>query len=148
YLLDEIRQRYRIPTQSCVLTHVTTTIELIGEGVPVDLVFQSIAGTEAANRAFGVSLELLAEAHDAGRALRRGTVGNNVMYFETGQGTELSADSHRGGDGKPVDQQTLEARTSAVARAFERLLAKTAEGQMDPDSRYNPKQMTRPGWAA
>ncbi|WP_277671418.1 ethanolamine ammonia-lyase subunit EutB, partial [Saccharomonospora viridis] len=145
YLLDEIRQRYRIPTQSCVLTHVTTTIELIGEGVPVDLVFQSIAGTEAANRAFGVSLELLAEAHDAGRALRRGTVGNNVMYFETGQGTELSADSHLGVDGKPVDQQTLEARTYAVARAFEPLLVNTVVGFIGPEYLYDAKQITRAG---
>src|SRR5580704_768205 len=104
-LLDEIIVRLGIPTQGCVLTHVTTTLKLISEGYPVDLVFQSIAGTEAANRSFGVDLALLREAHDAGRSLSRGTVGENLMYFETGQGSALSANAHHG-----VDQQTLEAR--------------------------------------
>lgn len=144
-LLDEIRERYRIPTQSCVLTHVTTTLDLIAEGAPVDLVFQSIAGTEAANRSFGVSLSLLAEAHDAGRSLRRGTVGDNVMYFETGQGSALSADAHRGVDGLPVDQQTLEARTYAVARAFEPLLVNTVVGFIGPEYLYDAKQIIRAG---
>ncbi len=116
-LLDEIITRLQIPTQGCVLTHVTTTLKLIREGVPVDLVFQSVAGTEAANRSFGIDLALLREAHDAGRSRSRGTVGNNVMYFETGQGSALSAGAHHG-----VDQQTLEARAYGVARAFSPLL--------------------------
>src|SRR4029078_3239568 len=101
-------------------THVTTTLKLIGEGIPVDLVFQSIAGTEAANRSFGVDLALLREAHDAGRSLSRGTVGDNVMYFETGQGSALSANAHHG-----VDQQTLEARAYAVARVYQPRLVKS-----------------------
>jgi ethanolamine ammonia-lyase large subunit len=104
-MLNDIIDRYQIPTQSCVLTHVTNTIEAINRGAPVDLVFQSIAGTEAANQSFGISLKLLAEAHDAALSLQRGTVGNNVMYFETGQGSALSANAHHG-----VDQQTCEAR--------------------------------------
>ncbi len=145
HLLDEIRERYRVPTQSCVLTHVTTTIDLIDEGAPVDLVFQSIAGTEAANRGFGVSLGLLAEAHEAGRSLRRGTVGNNVMYFETGQGSALSAGAHLGAGGRPVDQQTLEARTYAVARAFEPLLVNTVVGFIGPEYLYDAKQIIRAG---
>ena len=116
-LFDEIITRFEIPTQACVLTHVTTSIELINRGVPVDLVFQSIAGTEAANTSFGIDLALLAEGRDAARALRRGTIGDNVMYFETGQGSELSANAHHG-----VDQQTLEARAYAVARAYQPLL--------------------------
>ena len=113
HLLDEIRQRYEIPTQCCVLTHVTNTLSAIGRGLPVDLVFQSIAGTEAANASFGVSLALLDEAHQAALALGRGTLGNNVMYFETGQGSALSANAHHG-----VDQQTCEARAYAVARRY------------------------------
>lgn len=110
-LLDEIIARLNIPTQGCVLTHVTTTLSLIGQGVPVDLVFQSVAGTEAANRSFGIDLALLREANEAGLSMRRGTVGQNVMYFETGQGSALSANAHHG-----VDQQTCEARAYAVAR--------------------------------
>ncbi|WP_197319926.1 ethanolamine ammonia-lyase subunit EutB [Saccharomonospora sp. NB11] len=144
-LLDDIRERYRIPTQSCVLAHVTTTLDLISSGAPVDLVFQSIAGTEAANHAFGVSLGLLAEAHDAGRSLRRGTVGDNVMYFETGQGSALSAGAHLGVDGHPVDQQTLEARAYAVARAFEPLLVNTVVGFIGPEYLYDAKQIVRAG---
>jgi ethanolamine ammonia-lyase large subunit len=105
HLINDVRQRYDIPTQSCVLTHVSNTIAAIERGAPVDLAFQSVAGTEAANRAFGIDLNLLAEGHDAARSLNRGTVGENVMYFETGQGSALSADAHHG-----VDQQTLEAR--------------------------------------
>ena len=111
-MLEEVRTRLDIPTQSCVLAHVTTTLELMRNGSPVDLVFQSIAGTEAANKSFGIDLALLTEARDAALALRRGTVGDNVMYFETGQGSALSANAHHG-----VDQQTLEARAYAVARA-------------------------------
>src|SRR6201986_2834440 len=116
-LLDEIIVRCQAPTQGCVLTHVTTTLKLIEQGLPVDLVFQSIAGTEAANRSFGVNLSLLREAREAGRSLRRGTVGENVMYFETGQGSALSADAHHG-----VDQQTVEGRAYAVARNYKQLL--------------------------
>lgn len=110
HLLDDIRQRFEIPMQSCVLSHVTTTVGLIEQGVPVDLVFQSIAGTESANRSFGVTVAMLREADEAGRSLRRGTVGDNVMYLETGQGSALSAGAHLGTGGRPVDQQTLETR--------------------------------------
>src|SRR5262249_19647784 len=108
-LLDDLIQRFAIPTQGCVLTHVTTSLDLIRAGAPVDLVFQSVAGTQAANASFGVSLALLREAHDAARGVGRGTVGDNVMYFETGQGAALSAGAHHG-----VDQQTCEARAYAV----------------------------------
>ena len=113
-LLDDLITRWRIPTQGCVLTHLTTTIGLIEQRLPVDLVFQSIAGSEAANRSFGVDLNLLREGHEAGLSLKRGHVGDNVMYFETGQGSALSANAHHG-----VDQQTCEARAYAVARAFD-----------------------------
>jgi ethanolamine ammonia-lyase large subunit len=140
HLIDEIRQRYEIPTQSCVLTHVTNTIAAIERGAPVDLVFQSIAGTEAANRAFGIDLAVLGEAHDAALALKRGTVGDNVMYFETGQGSELSADAHHG-----VDQQTLEARAYAVARHFAPLLVNTVVGFIGPEYLYDGKQIIRAG---
>jgi ethanolamine ammonia-lyase large subunit len=139
-LLDEVISRLQIPTQACVLSHVTTTLRLIGEGVPVDLVFQSIAGTEAANRSFGVDLALLREAHDAGRSLKRGTVGNNVMYFETGQGSALSANAHHG-----VDQQTCEARAYAVARAFDPLLVNSVVGFIGPEYLYDGKQIIRAG---
>ncbi|MDB5655208.1 MAG: Ethanolamine ammonia-lyase heavy chain, partial [Tardiphaga sp.] len=115
-LFDEVITKLQIPTQSCVLAHVTTTLDLINQGFPIDLVFQSIAGTQAANRSFGIDLAILKEAHDAGLSLKRGTVGDNVMYFETGQGSALSANAHHG-----VDQQTLEARAYAVARAFKPL---------------------------
>ena len=116
-MLDEIIQRYAIPTQSCVLTHITNTLEAINRGAPVDLVFQSMAGTEAANRSFGIDLKLLGEAHSAALSLGRGSVGSNVMYFETGQGSALSSNTHHG-----VDQQTCEARAYAVARQFKPLL--------------------------
>ncbi|HWZ38882.1 MAG TPA: ethanolamine ammonia-lyase subunit EutB [Bradyrhizobium sp.] len=139
-LLDEIIARLDIPTQGCVLTHVTTTLKLIGEGLPVDLVFQSIAGTEAANRSFGVDLALLREAHDAGRSLSRGTVGDNVMYFETGQGSALSANAHHG-----VDQQTLEARAYGVARAFSPLLVNSVVGFIGPEYLYDGKEIIRAG---
>jgi ethanolamine ammonia-lyase large subunit len=140
HLIDEIRQRLEIPTQSCVLTHVTNTIAAIERGAPVDLVFQSIAGTEAANRAFGIDLAVLGEAREAALALKRGTVGDNVMYFETGQGSELSADAHHG-----VDQQTLEVRAYAVARHFAPLLVNTVVGFIGPEYLYDGKQIIRAG---
>jgi ethanolamine ammonia-lyase large subunit len=139
-LLDEIISRLGIPTQGCVLTHVTTTLALIGEGVPVDLVFQSIGGTEAANRSFGVDLSLLGEAHAAGLSLKRGSVGQNVMYFETGQGSALSANAHHG-----VDQQTCEARAYAVARAFDPLLVNSVVGFIGPEYLYDGKEIIRAG---
>jgi ethanolamine ammonia-lyase large subunit len=139
-MLDEVRGKLDIPTQSCVLAHVTTTLELIRKRAPVDLVFQSIAGTQAANRSFGIDLALLAEARQAALALERGTIGDNVMYFETGQGSALSADAHHG-----VDQQTLEARAYAVARAFKPLLVNTVVGFIGPEYLYDGKQITRAG---
>ncbi|WP_135467266.1 ethanolamine ammonia-lyase subunit EutB [Crenalkalicoccus roseus] len=139
-LLDAVRERYAIPTQTCVLAHVTTTLLAIGRGAPVDLVFQSIGGTEAANRSFGVSLSLLAEAREATLALRRGTVGDNVMYFETGQGSALSAEAHHG-----VDQQTVEARAYAVAREFAPLLVNSVVGFIGPEYLFDGKQIIRAG---
>ena len=139
-LMDRIIQEYEIPTQSCVLTHVTTTMQCMERGEPVDLVFQSIAGTEAANRTFGISLSLLREAHEMGRALKRGTVGDNVMYFETGQGSCLSANAHHG-----LDQQTLEARAYAVAREYSPLLVNTVVGFIGPEYLYDGKQIIRAG---
>ncbi|KRQ12064.1 ethanolamine ammonia-lyase [Bradyrhizobium pachyrhizi] len=139
-LLDDIITRFEIPTQGCVLTHVTTTLGLIGQGLPVDLVFQSIAGTEAANRSFGVDLSLLREAREAGLSLRRGTVGDNVMYFETGQGSALSANAHL-----QVDQQTCEARAYAVARAFDPLLVNSVVGFIGPEYLYDGKEIIRAG---
>ncbi|MBT2868817.1 ethanolamine ammonia-lyase subunit EutB [Chromobacterium violaceum] len=139
-LLDEVRQRYAIPTQSCVLTHVTSTLDLMCRGAPVDLVFQSIAGTQKANAGFGVSLAVLDEAHQAARELKRGTVGDNVMYFETGQGSALSANAHWG-----VDQQTCEARAYAVARRYSPLLVNTVVGFIGPEYLYNGKQIIRAG---
>jgi ethanolamine ammonia-lyase large subunit len=139
-MLDEVRGKLEIPTQSCVLAHVTTTLALIGKKAPVDLVFQSIAGTEAANKGFGVDLALLKEARDAALSLRRGTIGDNVMYFETGQGSALSANAHHG-----VDQQTLEARAYAVARHFKPLLINTVVGFIGPEYLYDGKQITRAG---
>jgi ethanolamine ammonia-lyase large subunit len=139
-MLDEIISRYRIPTQSCVLTHVTNTIAAIERGAPVDLVFQSIAGTEAANASFGIDLELLAEARAAALSLGRGTVGDNVMYFETGQGSALSANANHG-----LDQQTCEARAYAVARKFKPLLVNTVVGFMGPEYLYDGKQIIRAG---
>jgi ethanolamine ammonia-lyase large subunit len=145
HLLDEIRQRFDIPAQSCVLSHVTTTMGLIEEGVPVDLVFQSIAGTQGANSSFGVDVPLLREANAAGRSLRRGTVGENVMYLETGQGSALSAGAHLGTGGRPVDQQTLETRAYAVARELEPLLVNTVVGFIGPEYLYDGKQIIRAG---
>ncbi|MHA3019871.1 ethanolamine ammonia-lyase subunit EutB [Mycobacterium sp. BMJ-28] len=145
YLLDSIRSRYDIPAQSCVLSHVTTTIGLIEEGVPVDLVFQSIAGTEGANSAFGVDIKLLREGNEAARSLQRGTVGNNVMYLETGQGSALSSHTHLGVGGKPVDQQTLEVRAYAVARDLQPLLVNTVVGFIGPEYLYDGRQIIRAG---
>jgi ethanolamine ammonia-lyase large subunit len=139
-MLDEIRMRLDIPTQGCVLAHITTTLELIRAGAPVDLVFQSIAGTEAANASFGINLARLNEAHDAALSLRRGTIGDNVMYFETGQGSALSANAHHG-----VDQQTIEARAYAVARQFKPLLVNTVVGFIGPEYLFDGKQITRAG---
>jgi ethanolamine ammonia-lyase large subunit len=139
-MLDEIRAKLDIPTQTCVLAHVTTTLELIGTGSPVDLVFQSIAGTQSANKSFGVDLALLREARDAALSLKRGSVGDNLMYFETGQGSALSANAHHG-----VDQQTLEARAYAVARAFKPLLVNTVVGFIGPEYLFDGKQITRAG---
>jgi len=139
-MLDELVSRFGIPTQTCVLTHVTGQIEAIGRGAPVDLVFQSIAGTEGANRSFGVSLALLREAREAALSLRRGTVGDDVMYFETGQGSALSAGAHHG-----VDQQTLEARAYGVARAFRPLLVNSVVGFIGPEYLRDGKQIARAG---
>jgi ethanolamine ammonia-lyase large subunit len=139
-MLDSIRERYAIPTQSCVLAHVTTQLEALRAGAPVDLVFQSVAGTEAANASFGVNLALLREAREAALELGRGTLGENVMYFETGQGSALSADAHHG-----VDQQTCEARAYAVARHFHPLLVNTVVGFIGPEYLYDGKQITRAG---
>ncbi|MEQ5816721.1 ethanolamine ammonia-lyase subunit EutB [Marinobacter sp. NFXS11] len=139
-LMDEVIRKYEIPTQSCVLTHVTNTLEAIENRAPVDLVFQSIGGTEATNRSFGFDLATLAEARDAALSLNRGTVGNNVMYFETGQGSSLSADAHHG-----VDQQTCEARAYAVARKFEPLLVNTVVGFIGPEYLFDGKEITRAG---
>jgi ethanolamine ammonia-lyase large subunit len=138
--IDEFRQRYNIPTQSCVLAHVTTTLQAIGHGAPVDLVFQSVAGSQLANEGFGVSLALLREARDAALSLQRGAVGQNVMYFETGQGSALSSNGHHG-----VDQQTMEARAYAVARAFDPFLVNTVVGFIGPEYLYDAKQITRAG---
>lgn len=140
YMLDDVIQRFAIPTQSCVLTHVTNTLRLMERGAPVDLVFQSIAGTEAANQGFGINLALLAEAQQAALSLNRGTLGNNVMYFETGQGSCLSSNAHHG-----VDQQTCEARAYAVARHFSPLLINTVVGFIGPEYLYDGKQIIRAG---
>ncbi|CAN5120153.1 ethanolamine ammonia-lyase subunit EutB [soil metagenome] len=139
-MLDEFRARYEVPTQTCVLTHVTNTVRAIELGAPVDLVFQSVGGTEAVNTSFGVNLALLREAHDAAQSQRRGTVGQNVMYFETGQGSALSAGAHHG-----CDQQTIEARAYGVARHFAPLLTNTVVGFIGPEYLYDGKQITRAG---
>jgi ethanolamine ammonia-lyase large subunit len=145
-LIDALRQRFQIPVQSCVLAHVTTQMAALEAGAPVDLIFQSIAGTEAADRSFGVNLSLLAEAHEAGKKLRRGAVcadgqvGTNLMYFETGQGSALSANAHH-----DVDQQTLEARAYAVARHFDPMLVNTVVGFIGPEYLYDGKQIVRAG---
>jgi ethanolamine ammonia-lyase large subunit len=139
-LLDDLIARYEIPTQACVLAHVTTSMELMSRGVPVDLVFQSIAGTEAANRSFGIDLAMLAEARSMAESQNRGALGRQVMYFETGQGSALSADAHHG-----VDAQTCEARAYAVAREFSPLLVNTVVGFIGPEYLYDGKQIIRAG---
>jgi ethanolamine ammonia-lyase large subunit len=145
-LIDGLRQRFQIPVQSCVLAHVTTQLAALEAGAPVDLIFQSVAGTETANRSFGVSLSALSEAREAGKRLGRGGVcadgriGNNVMYFETGQGSALSANGHHG-----VDQQTLEARAYGVARHFEPMLVNTVVGFIGPEYLFDGKQILRAG---
>ncbi len=139
-MLDAVIQRYEIPTQSCVLTHVTSSIAAIERGAPLDLVFQSIAGTEAANASFGINLKVLQEGYEAGLSLKRGTLGNNLMYFETGQGSALSANAHHG-----VDQQTCETRAYAVARHFKPFLVNTVVGFIGPEYLYNGKQIIRAG---
>lgn len=137
-LIDTIRQQFDIPTQSCVLSHITTTIGLINNGAPVDLCFQSIAGTEQTNSSFGLNLALLDEAYDAALSLKRGTIGNNVMYFETGQGSSLSANAHHG-----TDQQTCEVRAYAIARKYNPLLVNTVVGFIGPEYLYDGKQIIR-----
>ena len=139
-LVDHAREKFAIPTQSCVLAHVTTQMEALRHGAPIDLVFQSIGGTEATNKSFGINLALLDEAHAAARELRRGTVGDNVMYFETGQGSALSAGGHHG-----CDQQTLEARAYAVARRYRPMLVNTVVGFIGPEYLFDGKQIIRAG---
>jgi ethanolamine ammonia-lyase large subunit len=139
-LFDRVRMEFEIPTQSCVLTHVTTTMQCMEQGEPVDLVFQSIAGTEAANKSFGIHLAMLQEAQEMALSLKRGTVGENVMYFETGQGSCLSANAHHG-----CDQQTLEVRAYAVARKFSPLLVNTVVGFIGPEYLFDGKQIIRAG---
>ncbi|SEQ44299.1 Ethanolamine ammonia-lyase heavy chain [Azotobacter beijerinckii] len=139
-MLDAVIQRYQIPTQACVLTHVTSSIAAIERGLPVDLVFQSIAGTQAANASFGIDLAVLREGYEAGLSLKRGSLGDNLMYFETGQGSALSANAHHG-----VDQQTCEARAYGVARRFRPLLVNTVVGFIGPEYLYNGKQIIRAG---
>ena len=143
-MIDTVRQHFSIPTQNCVLAHITTQMEAMKQGAPLDLLFQSIAGTEAANASFGINLALLKEGHEAAQSLNRGalcadgTIGRNVMYFETGQGSALSANAHHG-----IDQQTLEARAYAVARAFSPMLVNTVVGFIGPEYLYDGKQITR-----
>jgi len=139
-MMDELIRRFQIPTQSCVLTHVTGQIQAIEAGAPVDLVFQSIGGTQKTNESFGVTLSILREANEAAKSLKRGTVGSNVMYFETGQGSSLSAGAHHG-----CDQQTLEARAYGLARAYEPLLVNSVVGFIGPEYLYDGKQIVRAG---
>ncbi|WP_343621706.1 ethanolamine ammonia-lyase subunit EutB [Acinetobacter proteolyticus] len=139
-LIDHVIQEYQIPTQSCVLTHISSGIQLAEKNVPIDLMFQSIAGTQKANEGFGISLEMLQEGYEATLALNRGTLGNNVMYFETGQGSALSSNAHHG-----VDQQTIEARAYAVARKYNPLLVNTVVGFIGPEYLYDGKQIIRAG---
>ncbi|MCH2207399.1 MAG: ethanolamine ammonia-lyase subunit EutB [Lentisphaerales bacterium] len=139
-LIDELRLMYDIPVQSCILTHVTNSMQIIEQGTPVDIVFQSIAGTEGANSSFGINLNVLQEAYEATLELKRGTIGSNVMYFETGQGSALSANAHHG-----VDQQTAEARAYAVARQYKPLLVNTVVGFIGPEYLYDGKQIVRAG---
>jgi ethanolamine ammonia-lyase large subunit len=150
HLIDRARTRYAIPTQACVLAHITTQIQAMTQGAPLDLLFQSIGGTEATNASFGISLALLDEAHQQARALKRGgigaeTGGENILYFETGQGSALSANAHLGADGLGIDQQTIEARAYAVARHFSPMLVNTVVGFIGPEYLYDGKQILRAG---
>jgi ethanolamine ammonia-lyase large subunit len=150
-MIDSVRERFAIPTQNCVLAHLTTQMAAMEQGAPLDLLFQSIAGTEAANASFGVNLALLREGHAMAQAQGRGgvcadgSVGRNVMYFETGQGSALSANAHRGSNGVGIDQQTLEARAYAVARHFNPMLVNTVVGFIGPEYLYDGKQIMRAG---
>ncbi|MDI9865365.1 ethanolamine ammonia-lyase subunit EutB [Flectobacillus sp. DC10W] len=139
-MLDSVRQKFEIPIQTCILSHITTTIKAIERGAPIDLVFQSIGGTEATNTSFGVNLDILKEGYEAGLSLNRGTIGNNLMYFETGQGSALSANAHWG-----LDQQTCETRAYAVARHFNPLLVNTVVGFIGPEYLFDGKQIIRAG---
>ena len=139
HMIDDLREKYQIPTQSCVLCHVTTALQII-QDAPVDLVFQSIGGTEKTNQSFGITLGILQEAYEAALALNRGTIGQQVMYFETGQGSALSANAHHG-----VDQQSIEARAYAVARKFDPFLVNTVVGFIGPEYLYDGKQIIRAG---
>jgi ethanolamine ammonia-lyase large subunit len=139
-LVDFVREKYSIPTQSCLLSHLTTQMAALQQGAPLDLVFQSIGGTEATNKSFGINLALINEAHQAARELHRGTIGDNIMYFETGQGSSLSANAHHG-----CDQQTLEARAYGVARHFRPMLVNTVVGFIGPEYLYDGKQIVRAG---
>ena len=147
HLVDHIRRRYEIPTQSCVLAHLTTQMQAMQQGAPLDLLFQSIGGTEATNTSFGINLSLLAEAHQQARSLNRApeNPSPNIMYFETGQGSSLSANAHHGAGGQGVDQQTLEARAYAVARHFNPMLVNTVVGFIGPEYLYDGKQILRAG---
>ena len=138
HMMNELIYKFSIPTQACVLAHLTTTMELMNKDAPVDLVFQSIGGTEKTNKSFGIDLSMLNEAYEAGQSLNRGTVGNNLMYFETGQGSSLSANAHHG-----VDQQTCVARAYAVARHFKPHLVNSVVGFIGPEYLYDGKQITR-----
>ena len=138
-MLDDVRLKYEIPTQSCVLCHVTTALQIMDKA-PVDLVFQSITGSQKANSSFGIDLQVLKEAHDATLALARGTIGNQCIYFETGQGSALSANAHHG-----VDQQTMEARAYAVARHFDPFLVNSVVGFIGPEYLFDGKQIIRAG---
>ncbi len=140
HMIDEFREKFEIPTQSCILTHITTTIKAIENGVPVDLIFQSIGGTQGVNENFGVTYDILKEGFEAGNSLKRGTVGNNYMYFETGQGSALSSNAHHG-----ADQQTIEARAYGLARCFDPLLVNTVVGFIGPEYLYDGKQIIRAG---
>jgi len=144
-MIDTARERFGIPTQNCVLAHITTQMQAMEQGAPLDLLFQSIGGTEGTNASFGVSMALLREGHAMARALGRCPVGGNVMYFETGQGSSLSAGAHHGAGGIAIDQQTLEARAYAVAREFKPMLVNTVVGFIGPEYLYDGKQILRAG---
>ena len=139
-LIDRMRTMLQIPAQSCVLAHITTQMEAMRRGAPVDLVFQSIAGTEAANSSFGVNLPMIQEAWQMASQLKRGDCGDNVMYFETGQGSALSANAHHG-----MDQQTCEARAYGVARHFRPMLVNSVVGFIGPEYLFDGKQIMRAG---